>query len=48
MRMRLSSGGRSAAATRAALAAGLDAANVAGGIAAWARQGLPVSTKENR
>ena len=42
------SGGRSAAATRAALAAGLDAANVAGGIAAWARQGLPVSTKENR
>ena len=42
------SGGRSAAATRAALAAGLDAANVSGGMTAWARQGLPLTTREGR
>lgn len=36
------SGGRSAMATRAAANAGLDAANVKGGIAAWARAGLPL------
>ena len=42
------SGGRSAAATRAALAAGLDASNVSGGVTAWARQGLPITTQEAR
>jgi rhodanese-related sulfurtransferase len=42
------SGGRSAAATRAALAAGLDASNVSGGMTAWARQGLPITTQEAR
>ena len=42
------SGGRSAAATRTALAAGLDAANVSGGMSAWARQGLPLTTQEGR
>ncbi len=42
------SGGRSAAATRAALAAGLDAANVSGGMTAWTRQGLPLTTREGR
>jgi rhodanese-related sulfurtransferase len=42
------SGGRSAAATRAALAAGLDASNVSGGMTAWARQGLPMTTEEAR
>ena len=41
------SGHRSAAATRAALAAGLEAANVSGGIAAWTRDGLPLTTKES-
>ena len=42
------SGGRSAAATRAALAAGLNAANVSGGMTAWTRQGLPLTTQEGR
>ena len=42
------SGGRSATATRTALAAGLDAANVSGGMTAWARQGLPLTTQEGR
>ena len=42
------SGGRSAAATRTALAAGLDAANVSGGMTAWARQGLPLTAQEGR
>ena len=42
------SGGRSAAATRAALAAGLNAVNVSGGMTAWARQGLPLTTQEGR
>ena len=36
------SGGRSAIATRAAAKAGLDAANVRGGVLAWARAGLPL------
>jgi rhodanese-related sulfurtransferase len=42
------SGGRSAAATRTAIAAGLDAANVSGGMTAWARQGLPLTRQEGR
>lgn len=37
-------GGRSAAATQALVRAGVDAANVAGGMDAWARAGLPVVT----
>lgn len=36
------SGNRSAHATRALIAAGVDAHNVAGGMNAWARAGLPV------
>lgn len=36
------SGRRSAIAARAATNAGIDAANVKGGIAAWARAGLPL------
>ena len=36
------SGSRSATATRAALAAGLEAVNVSGGMIAWSRQGLPL------
>jgi rhodanese-related sulfurtransferase len=36
------SASRSAAATREALAAGLDATNVSGGVTAWARQGHPL------
>ena len=36
------SGARSAAATRAAAKAGIDASNVKGGMMAWARAGLPV------
>ena len=28
--------------------AGLDAANVSGGMTAWTRQGLPLTTKEGR
>ncbi len=35
-------GGRSAVATHALLRAGVEAANVAGGMEAWARAGLPV------
>jgi rhodanese-related sulfurtransferase len=37
------SGSRSAIATRAAAKAGLDAANVRGGLIAWSRVGLPLS-----
>ena len=37
-------GGRSAAATEALVRAGVEAVNVAGGMAAWARAGLPVVT----
>jgi rhodanese-related sulfurtransferase len=37
------SGNRSAGATRAARRAGLDAVNVAGGVLAWARAGLPLT-----
>jgi rhodanese-related sulfurtransferase len=37
-------GGRSAAATEALVRAGVDAVNVAGGMDAWARAGLPVVT----
>lgn len=37
-------GGRSAAATEALVRAGVDAANVAGGMDAWERAGLPVVT----
>lgn len=36
------SGSRSAMATRAAANAGLDAANVKGGVIAWSRAGLPL------
>jgi rhodanese-related sulfurtransferase len=36
------SGARSALATRSAARAGLDAANVRGGVNAWARAGLPM------
>ena len=39
------SGSRSAIATRAAAKAGLDAANVRGGVAAWARAGLPLTSQ---
>jgi len=42
------SGSRSAIATRSATKAGLDAANVRGGITAWARAGLPTSSKQSR
>ena len=42
------SGSRSAIATRSATKAGLDAANVRGGITAWARAGLPTSAKPSR
>jgi rhodanese-related sulfurtransferase len=38
------SGGRSARATTALLAAGYDATNLAGGMQAWAAAGLPVVT----
>ena len=41
------SGSRSAIATRSAAKAGLDAANVKGGITAWARAGLPTSSKQS-
>jgi len=37
-------GGRSAVATDALMRAGVEAANVAGGMEAWARAGLPVVT----
>ena len=42
------SGSRSAIATRSATKAGLDAANVRGGITAWTRAGLPTSSKQPR
>ena len=42
------SGARSATATRAATEAGLDAANVRGGVLAWARAGLPLRTHPQR
>lgn len=38
------SGKRSAAATRIAVKAGLDAANVRGGVTAWSAVGLPLKT----
>lgn len=38
-------GGRSAAATEALTRAGVEAVNVAGGMDAWARAGLPVVTE---
>ena len=38
-------GGRSAAATEALVRAGVEALNVAGGMDAWARAGLPVVTE---
>lgn len=40
------SGGRSLGATAALMRHGLDAANLAGGILAWARLGLPISRGE--
>ena len=42
------SGARSAIATRAAAKAGLDAANVKGGMLAWSRAGLPLATASKR
>jgi rhodanese-related sulfurtransferase len=39
------SGSRSAVATRAAAKAGLDAANVRGGVIAWSRAGLPLTSR---
>jgi rhodanese-related sulfurtransferase len=42
------SGSRSAIATRTATKAGLDAANVKGGITAWTRAGLPTSSTQPR
>lgn len=42
------SGSRSAIATRSAAKAGVDAANVKGGITAWTRAGLPTSSKQPR
>ena len=42
------SGSRSAIATRSATKAGLDAANLKGGITAWTRAGLPTSSKQPR
>ena len=39
------SGSRSAIATRSATKAGLDAANIKGGIGAWTRAGLPLSSR---
>ena len=42
------SGSRSAIATRSATKAGLDAANIKGGISAWTRAGLPVSSTQAR
>ncbi|HZE04528.1 MAG TPA: rhodanese-like domain-containing protein [Solirubrobacteraceae bacterium] len=42
------SGSRSAAATRAASSAGLDAANVKGGVIAWSRAGLPLTSGSKR
>ena len=42
------SGSRSAMATRSAANAGYDAVNVAGGILAWAKAGLPLTTDQRR
>jgi rhodanese-related sulfurtransferase len=42
------SGSRSGMATRAAAKAGLDAANVKGGVIAWARAGLPLTADPSR
>ncbi len=42
------SGSRSAIATRSAIEAGLDAANVRGGITAWTQAGLPTSSDQPR
>ena len=42
------SGGRSALATEWLSTAGLDAANLVGGMQAWARAGLPVETDDGR
>jgi rhodanese-related sulfurtransferase len=42
------SGNRSGMASRAASKAGLDASNIDGGIKAWARAGLPLSTQTRR
>jgi rhodanese-related sulfurtransferase len=39
------SGSRSAVATGAAARAGLDAANVRGGVIAWSRAGLPLTSR---
>jgi rhodanese-related sulfurtransferase len=41
------SGSRSAIATRSATKAGLDAANIKGGIGAWTRAGLPLSSTQS-
>lgn len=42
------SGSRSAFATRSAAKAGLDAANVKGGVVAWSRAGLPLKSGSKR
>ncbi|MGZ6617596.1 MAG: rhodanese-like domain-containing protein [Solirubrobacteraceae bacterium] len=42
------SGSRSAIATRSATKAGFDATNVKGGISAWTRAGLPLSSTQTR
>lgn len=42
------SGTRSAIATRSATNAGLDAANVTGGVIAWKRAGLPLGARRQR
>ena len=42
------SGSRSAIATRSATKAGLDAANIKGGITAWTRAGLPLNSTQSR
>jgi rhodanese-related sulfurtransferase len=42
------SGSRSAIATRTATKAGLDAANVKGGVIAWERAGLPLGARRRR
>ncbi len=42
------SGSRSATATRAARNLGLNASNIEGGIKAWARAGLPLTTTATR
>lgn len=42
------SGSRSAIPTRTASKAGFDAANVTGGLTAWARAGLPLNSQQRR